>query len=221
MNSGNPGRFVAAGTLSALLLVVAFGNQWLWEDLLSRQPMDDDSASHVLGWLNTPHWVVDKSGEFARFEGTDLAGCLLGVAALLVTVALVLASAARRSDFNPFIAGWFSLVAGGAAYSVTSYLVSGMPGGLTPGSVSDERTLAMALDVLAVGGGYGLLAGWFVGIVGAFVAAGGSARTLFGADPRPHLPTQTPHANPYPYPNPHPFQPPAAGPPPRQPPSGA
>lgn len=216
--------------MSALLLVVAFGNQWLWADLLSRQPMDDDSASHVLGWLNTPHWVVDKSGEFARFEGTDLAGCLLGVAALLVTVALVLASAARRADFNPFIAGWFSLVAGGAAYSVTSYLVSGMPGGLLPGSASDERTLAMALDVLAAGGGYGLLAGWFVGIVGAFVAAGGSARTLFGAGPRPHLPTQTPYANPHanphvnphanPYLNPHPFQPPA-GPPPRQPPSGA
>lgn len=183
MDSRNSGRFVVAGVAAALLLVVAFGNQWLWEDLLGKDLADDDSASHVLMWLNTPHWIVDKSGPFARFEGADVTGCLVGVAALLGTVAVVLVSATRRRDFNPLISGWFSLVAGGAAYCVSSYLVSGMPGGTGAGASSDDRTLAAGLDVIAAGAGYGLLAGWFVGIVGAFAAAGGGLRTLFAATP--------------------------------------
>ncbi|MEU8138007.1 hypothetical protein [Streptodolium elevatio] len=206
MDSRNSGRFVAAGVVAALLLVVGFGNQWLWEDLLTKDLTDDDSASHVLMWLNTPHWIVDKSGPFARFAGADVAACLVGVGALLATVAVVLVSASRRRGFNPLISGWFSLVAGGAAYSVTSYLVSGMPSGTAGGASADERTLAMGLDVVAAGAGYGLLAGWFVGIVCAFAAAGGGLRTLFlaaphdpagwGPAPNPPTPPMAPYGSP-------------------------
>ncbi|WP_436778105.1 hypothetical protein [Yinghuangia sp. YIM S09857] len=239
MDSRNSGRFVVAGVAAALLLVVAFGNQWLWEDLLGKDLADDDSASHVLMWLNTPHWIVDRSGPFARFEAADVTGCLVGVAALLGTVAVVLLSATRRRDFNPLISGWFSLVAGGAAYCVSNYLVSGMPGGTGAGASSDDRTLAAGLDVIAAGAGYGLLAGWFVGIVAAFAAAGGGLRTLFAATPAPdgaawaaaqptYAPAQPPHTpaphTPAPYASPRlPVQapPPAAQPsaPPAAPPS--
>ncbi len=81
----------------------------------------------------------------------------------------MLASAAGCSDANPFTAGWFSLLAGGAPHSLTSHLISGMPGGPEPGSATDERSPARAPDVPAAGGGYGLPAGWFAGIVGARV----------------------------------------------------
>ncbi|MYW03987.1 hypothetical protein [Streptomyces sp. SID3343] len=217
-------RVVVAGTATTLLLVGAFGNQWLSEDLLTRAP-DDEGAEAVLARLSMPHWVIDKSGVFSDVESAYVAGCLLGVAALLVTVALVLRVASRRNGFNPFISGWFSLVLGGAAYMFTAYLVAGGAGhfvvvrGLADSSGgkfavgSGGRSTAGVVDALASGGGYGLLAGWLVGIVVAFVAAGGTVRTLFRASP-PSPPS--PPSVPYGYQSaavPPPGAPPAAYPP--------
>ncbi|NUU25349.1 MAG: hypothetical protein HOV68_28170 [Streptomycetaceae bacterium] len=201
-------RVVVAGFLAALLLVLAFGNQWLWEDLIKKgERLDPNSSSHFLAWLNTPHWVVDTSGVFAGFAGQDVAAGLFGVAALLVAVAAVLGSAVRRAGFNPFISGWFALVVGGAAYGLTGYLIAGGVTGSPTTSMlpSDdtERTLAATLDALAAGGGYGLLAGWFVGIVCTFVAAGGGVRTLIQAPSA--VPPQAPG---------YPPQPPVYPPPP-------
>ncbi|MCF2526947.1 hypothetical protein [Yinghuangia soli] len=203
MEARSSGRVVAAGSVAAFLLVAAFGNQWLWEDLLKKSAVDEDSSWHILSWLNTPHWVVDKSGTFAYLEGTAVAGYLAGVLVLLATVALVLASASRRGGFNPFISGWYAMMLGGALCSVTSYMFSGA-GAVTAGvdPRGEQRTLAGTLEALTTGAGYGLLAGWFVAIVCAFVAAGGGVRNLFQAPAPEPMPSVTYGPGPVPGPGP-------------------
>jgi hypothetical protein len=192
MTTKTPGCVVVGGSFAAFILVAGFGNQWILEDLLTRDEADENSVSHVLAWLSTPHWVVDTSGVFEHVGGRSIAGCLVGVLALLLTVAFVLRAAARRGDFNAFICGWFSMVLGGAAYALTSYLISGggtlathtttaIDGGGT------DPTLAGTLNAVATGGGYGLISGWFVAVVCAFLAAGGDMRALFRA-PSPPMP---------------------------------
>lgn len=175
MNTGQSRRTVWAGTITAFLLVAGFGNQWLWKEILKKEDVGDNSGWHILAWLNTPHWVIDKSDYFEHFDSEYIAGGIVGAIALVITVLVVLAAAARRTDFNAFIAGWFSLVLGGGVYGITSYLISGSVYGHPLLSEGDDRSLAGALEALARGGGYGLLAGWAVGAVCALAAAGSSS----------------------------------------------
>lgn len=179
MDTGRARRTVWAGTITAFLLVAAFGNQWLWKELIEQVDdggLGENSGWHIINWLNTPHWVVDTSGIFEGLEAKYVAGYLVGVAALLLAVAVVIGSAASRDGFPAFVTGWFSLVAGGAACTLVSYLISGSgPGVSAFVGEGDDRSLNGTLAVLAIGGGYGLLAGWVVGLA-CTVAAGGAGR---------------------------------------------
>ncbi|WP_436787008.1 hypothetical protein [Yinghuangia sp. YIM S10712] len=197
MNTGNSVRTVWAGTISALVLVIAFGNQWLWEEILEKRDVGENSGWHILEWLSTPHWVVDDSGFYEELPGKNMTGYLLGVLALLATVAFVLASASRRGQSNVFLCGWFSLVAGGAAYNLVAYLIAG-PGGLYAfaDSSSDDRSLDGTLGVLAFGGGYGFLAGWAVGLVCLLAASSAHRPGQFGAQFSYSSPPQTPPSPP-------------------------
>lgn len=169
---------MGAGTVAALVLVIAFGNQWLWEELLKKDDPGDNSGWHILSWLSVPHWVIDKSGFFEEMPGKNIAGFLVGVLALLVVVAFVLGASTRRGYANPFISGWFSLVAGGAAYNIVAYLIIGDSGLAVYDDA--ERSLSGALSVLAGGAGYGFLAGWAVGGVCAMVASAPYGSGQFG-----------------------------------------
>lgn len=168
---------MGAGTVAALVLVIAFGNQWLWEEILKKDDPGDNSGWHILQWLNTPHWVIDKSGFFEELPGKNVAGGLVGVLALLVVVAFVIGTAVRRAYANAFLAGWFSLVAGGAAYNLVAYLITGS---LAVSAYSEDRSLAGVLAVLGLGAGYGFLAGWAVGIVCALAASPAPGTGHFG-----------------------------------------
>jgi hypothetical protein len=191
MNTGQSRRAVWAGTITAFLLVAGFGNQWLFEKILKKDDVGDNSGWHILGWLNTPRWIIDPSGYFDGLDGKYVAAGIVGAIALLITVAVVLAAAARRADFNVFIAGWFSLVLGGAVYSLTAYLISGSRLGYPLPGEGGDRNLGDTLDALARGGGYGLLAGWAVGLVCALAAGSrGYAPYASYAPPPPPNPPQ-------------------------------
>lgn len=168
---------MGAGTVAALVLVIAFGNQWLWEEILKKRNPGDNSGWHILQWLGTPHWVIDTSGFYEDLPDKNVTGYLVGVLVLLVVVAFVIAGATRRAYANAFISGWFSLVAGGAAYNLAAYLIIGGPDATT---YSDGRSLAGALAVLGVGAGYGFLAGWAVGAVCALAASASHGTGQFG-----------------------------------------
>ncbi|MCF2531683.1 hypothetical protein [Yinghuangia soli] len=196
MDTGTARRVVWAGTVASFLLVAGFGNQWVWEHLLEQEDVGENSGYHILGWLNVPHFVLDKSGPFEGLEGKFVAGYLIGAAILVVTVGAVLALA-RSSAASPFVIGWFSLVAGGAVCVLTSYLITGGFGVTGHFGDDDERTLSAALNALAAGGGYGLLAGWFVGLVCALAAAAGRTPAAHAAaGPPPSSPPPPPAAPP-------------------------
>lgn len=202
MNTGNSRRAVWAGTFTALVLVIAFGNQWLWEEILKKRHVGDNSGWHILNWLSTPHWVIDKSGVFQDLEGKYVAAFLVGVLALLVTVAVTIGAAAARPGFSPFVTGWFALVAGGGAYGIVSYLIGGGNTTVTLiGAANDERSLGGALAAIGGGGGYGLLAGWAVGLVTALAAAsaGPASQGYFTYTPAPPPPVNPPHGGGYRY----------------------
>lgn len=193
MNTGTARRVVWAGTVTALLLVLGFGNQWLWKEILEQDDVGKNSGWHILNWLNTPHWVIDKSDIFENLPGKYMAGYLIGALALVATVAVVLAAATRRPGSSPFIAGWFALVAGGAVCTGLAYLIAG--GSYSPGGRSDdERSLDQMLGTLAYGGGYGLLVGWIVGIACAVASGGGAAIPQHSYNSAP--PSPPPPANP-------------------------
>ncbi|WP_436775677.1 hypothetical protein [Yinghuangia sp. YIM S09857] len=175
MNTGIARRAVWAGTIAAFLLVAGFGNQWLWEEIFEHRDAGPNSGWQILDWLATPLWIVDTGGIFEGIDDDRVIGGLLGAVGLIVTVGLVIGAAARRDGFPAFLTGWFSLVAGGAVYTFVNYLVSGGgPGTTSFAGDGDDRTLAGTLSMLAYGGGYGLLAGWFVGLACVFATAGGS-----------------------------------------------
>ena len=135
----------AQGMVAAIVLVLAFGNQAFteWVGHHTRPGTVPGWFARVLSW---PSWAFGPTSR-------DLLAHDLRALLLLAFTGLVLIMAAPSSDgAATLVVGWAALVLGSAlAAFVTTFLTT-------------NATLLGAFDAAAQGSGYGLFAGWIVGI---------------------------------------------------------
>ena len=150
-----------AGTLGAALLVLIFGSQPVaeWVDRHT-------SSGSAWGWfmrvLTWPRWAVgpddNTSAAMRKLLSQDLRALLL-----ILFVALILAFAAKgvTGGGPAFILGWAALIFAAALAAFATAFILASP------------TLRNALEVAAAAAGFGLFAGWLVGIITATGKAAG------------------------------------------------
>jgi hypothetical protein len=140
------------GTVTAAVLVVAFGNQWV-SDWIAEHVTGDNVLSWLLHQLTSPSWSVSFSGsdtELRAVVANDLR------AVLTVGFVYVLLVAFRKTfpeGFAGFVLGWSTLIfASALAAFAAAFAVS-------------QPTFLGALDASAAASVYGLFVGWIVGFV--------------------------------------------------------
>jgi hypothetical protein len=140
------------GTLTAAVLIVAFGNQWV-SDWIGDQFKGDNVLSWLMHQLTSPSWSLSFSGsetELRSVVASDLR------AILMVVFVYVLLVAFRRTfpeGFAGFVLGWSTLIfASALAAFASAFAASG-------------ATVLGALNAAAVASVYGLFVGWIVGFI--------------------------------------------------------
>jgi hypothetical protein len=142
----------SAGVLTALILVLAFGNpayvDW------SRDHTDANTAG---GWflrlLAWPAWSFDSSDSVRDVLARDIKAILVVVLAALFLAALPGTQLARaRGTLSQFFAGW------------SAYIFAGAFAGFIAAFILSNPTLLASFQAAGAGAGYGLFTGWIVGI---------------------------------------------------------
>jgi hypothetical protein len=140
------------GTVTAAVLVVAFGNQWV-SDWIAEHVTGDNVLSWLMHQLTSPSWSVSFTGsdtELRAVVANDLR------AVLTVGFVYVLLVAFRKTfpeGFAGFVLGWSTLIfASALAAFAAAFAVS-------------QPTFLGALDAAATASVYGLFVGWIVGFV--------------------------------------------------------
>lgn len=142
----------SAGVLTALILVLAFGNpayvDW------SQEHTDANTAG---GWflrlLAWPSWSFDSDDPVRDVIARDLKAILVVVLAALFLAALPGTQLARaRGTLSQFLAGW------------AAYIFAGAFAGFLTAFILTNPTLLQAFQWASAGAGYGLFTGWIVGI---------------------------------------------------------
>lgn len=140
------------GTLTAAVLVVAFGNQWV-SDWIADQFTGDNVLSFLMRQLTSPSWSIDFAGsdtELRSVVASDLRAILTVV---FVYVFLVAFRKTFPEGFAGFVLGWSTLIFSSALAALVSAFVA-------PGA-----TVLGAVNAAAVASVYGLFVGWIVGFV--------------------------------------------------------
>ncbi|MBX6355457.1 MAG: hypothetical protein IRZ05_06310 [Micromonosporaceae bacterium] len=142
----------SAGVLTALVLVLAFGNpayvDW------SRDHTDANTAG---GWflrlLAWPAWSFDSDDPVRDVLARDIKAILVVVLAALFLAALPGTQLARaRGTLSQFFAGW------------SAYIFAGAFAGFIAAFILSNPSLLGAFQAAGAGAGYGLFTGWIVGI---------------------------------------------------------
>src|SRR5258706_12109115 len=137
------------GTVTAAVLVAAFGNQWV-SDWIGKQFTSDNALSWFMHQLTTPSWSLSFSGSDTELR-TVVAKDLKAV--LTVALVYVLLVAFRKTfpeGFAGFILGWSTLIFAAAVAAFASAFVF------------PDATVLAALTAAAVASVYGLFTGWIV-----------------------------------------------------------
>jgi hypothetical protein len=140
------------GTVTAAILVAAFGNQWV-SDWIAKHVTGDNALSWLTHQLTAPSWSVSFSGsddELRSVIARDLR------AVLTVAFVYVLLVAFRKTfpeGFAGFVLGWSTLIFSSALAAFVAAFVA-------PGA-----TVLAALDATAPASVYGLFVGWIVGFI--------------------------------------------------------
>jgi hypothetical protein len=142
----------SAGLLTALVLVLAFGNpayvDW------SRDHADPNTAG---GWflrlLAWPAWNFNSNDSVRDVIARDIKAIVVIVLAALFLSALPGTQLARaRGTLSQFFAGW------------SAYVFAGAFAGFIAAFILSNPTLLAAFQAAGAGAGYGLFTGWIVGI---------------------------------------------------------
>lgn len=140
------------GTVTAAVLVAAFGNPWVSEWIANQFKSDN-----ALGWLvlefTSPSWSVSFSGSAAELRNVIASDVRALLTVVLVYVLLVSFRKTFPEGFAGFILGWSTLIFASAVATLAAAFV--IPG----------ATAQSALNAAAVGAVYGLFAGWLVGFI--------------------------------------------------------
>jgi hypothetical protein len=140
------------GTVTAFVLVAAFGNQWV-SDWISNNFKGDNVGSWLMHQLASPSWSVSFSG-----SANELRTVIAADARALLTVAFVyvLLLSFRKTfpeGFAGFVLGWSTLIFASAVAAFAAAFVN------------PNATVLGALNAAAVASVYGLFVGWLVGFI--------------------------------------------------------
>jgi len=141
-----------AGIIATLLLVLIFGNQ-IFAEWVDRHTTQNTVWGWFLRTLSFPRWWLtprDDSGPAAReLLANDLKALLI---ILFTALVLTVGGKSLGTSAGAFIIGWAALIFGAAlAAFTTAFIIS-------------DPTMLKAMSDAAYAAGYGLFAGWIVGL---------------------------------------------------------
>lgn len=140
------------GTVTAAVLVVVFGNQWVSEWLTERAAGND-----VLSWLVHrlvwPSWSVDFSGSDDEVRSVMALDIRAGLTIALTYVLLVAFRKTFPEGFSGFVLGWSTLIFSSVVAAFGASFIA-------PGA-----TLVGALEATAPAAAFGVFLGWVVGFI--------------------------------------------------------
>jgi hypothetical protein len=140
------------GTVTAAVLVVAFGNQWV-SDWVDDQFTGDNVLSWLMHQLTSPSWSLSFSGSDSELRAVVASDLRALLTVGFVYVLLVSFRKTFPEGFAGFVLGWSTLIFSSAlAAFASTFAASG-------------ATVLGALDAAAVASVYGLFVGWIVGFV--------------------------------------------------------
>jgi hypothetical protein len=141
-----------AGVLTALILVLAFGNP-AYVDWSRDHPDANSAGGWFLRLLAWPAWNFDSDDPVRDVLSRDIKAILVVVLAALFLAALPGTQLARaRGTLSQFFAGWSAFIFAGAfAAFIAAFILT-------------NPTLLAAFQAAGSGAGYGLFTGWIVGI---------------------------------------------------------
>jgi hypothetical protein len=142
-----------AGTLAAVILVLAFGNpayvRWANNDANTNP---DEAGGWFLRLLAWPAWRFDSDAPVRDVFADDVKAILLIVFTALFLYLLPGSQLARaRGTLSQLFAGW------------SAYIFAGALAGLLAALILTNPTLLGALTAAGAGAIYGLFVGWVIG----------------------------------------------------------
>ena len=140
------------GTVTAAVLVAAFGNQWV-SDWIRGHVTGDNALSWLLHQLTSPSWSVSFTGSDTQLRTVVAADVRAVLTVALVYVLLVAFRKTFPEGFSGFILGWSTLIFASAIAAFGAAFVA------------PNATVLGALNMAAVASVYGLFVGWIVGFI--------------------------------------------------------
>jgi hypothetical protein len=140
------------GTVTAAVLVVVFGNQWV-SDWLNEHVTGDNVLSWLVRQLTAPSWSVSFSGSDDELRSVIARDVRAVLTVVFVYVLLVAFRKTFPEGFAGFVLGWSTLIFSSALAAFVAAFVA-------PGA-----TVVGALDATAPASVYGLFVGWIVGFI--------------------------------------------------------
>jgi hypothetical protein len=151
-----PPRFrtvTGAGTIVALILVLAFGNA-AYRDWVNNHTGTNDAGGFFLRQLIWPAWSFDTNQPLRDLLATDLKALLLVVfTAVFLSLLAVAPGRGFRGVLGAITAGW-----GG-------FIFAAALAGLLAAFLTVHASLLTAFTWAAAGAVYGLFVGWIVGLI--------------------------------------------------------
>jgi hypothetical protein len=150
-----PPRFrtvTGAGTIIALILVVAFGNA-AYSDWVNNNTSANNAGGFFLRQLTWPAWSFDSARPVRDLLATDLKAVLLVVfTAVFLSLLAVAPGWGMRGIVGAILGGW-------AAFIFAAALA-----GLVAAFLAAHASLLTAFSWAGSGAVYGLFVGWLVGL---------------------------------------------------------
>lgn len=140
------------GTVTAAVLVVAFGNQWV-ADWIGKKVTGDNVLSSFVHQLTSPEWSLKFSGEGDAMRTVVAADVRAALTVGFVYVLLVAFRKTFPEGFSGFILGWSTVIFSSAMAAAVATFVAPNP------------TPLRALNAAAASSIYGLFTGWIVGFI--------------------------------------------------------
>jgi hypothetical protein len=140
------------GTVTAAVLVAAFGNQWV-SDWLDKQFKGDNVVTLLIHQLTSPSWSFSFSGSDNALRAVVARDVRAVLTVLFVYVLLVSFRKTFPEGFAGFILGWSTLIFSSALAALAAAFI--IPG----------ATLTAVLTAAGAASVYGLFVGWIVGFI--------------------------------------------------------
>jgi hypothetical protein len=142
----------SAGTIVALILVLAFGNS-AYRDWVNNNTNANNAGGFFLRQLTWPSWSFSSSESIRNLLAEDIKALLLVVlAAVFLGLLAVAPRSSLRGMLGAIVTGWGAFIFAAAV------------AGLLAAFIAVHASLLGAFSWAAGGAVYGLFVGWIVGL---------------------------------------------------------